>query len=200
MDATWHLQLTNPLCNRQQYDLQNRTEYRSRRRWHSSTLYTPNFCDLENHSYCIYQREREREYDDYDRPYTYVWNIHITLPQDVYWFECTIQLRQLLQLQFLKIIIIPRNINTTLDYSLDLKKKEEHNALLSDYYKCHSKKTELVSLRTLSLNWPCPQQSWQPLAWSRWWGHGEARLLQVEANQLVPVYPPLWLPFHESLS
>ena len=47
------------------------------------------------------------------------------VPEDIKWFEGSVQLRQLLQLQFFEVIVVARDVNPTLNDCLDLSKPEE---------------------------------------------------------------------------
>lgn len=46
------------------------------------------------------------------------------VPEDIQWFKGSVQLCQLLQLQFLEVIVIARDVNPTLNDCLDLSKPE----------------------------------------------------------------------------
>ena len=56
----------------------------------------------------------------------YYMSMHTSnVPEDIQWFKGSVQLRQLLQLQFLEVIVIARDVNPTLNDCLDLSKPEE---------------------------------------------------------------------------
>ena len=58
--------------------------------------------------------------------YMYYMSMHTSnVPEDIQWFEGSVQLRQLLQLQFLEVIVVARDVNPTLNDCLDLSKPEE---------------------------------------------------------------------------